>query len=184
MATWKGKILTNCKKGELIKIIMENTGNKDHSQTQITELQDEIRELKGHMVELLNKVDTLLNQQCPPSQIPHPSTAASDTTQAMAPSFADVVKETLKSTLNEEKARSDVIISKVEEKDKDSEFMSPLPVNMRHGPLEHATTMPRRTQKSQLTYKLNEEAKKSGDHHSFSLRGNGETWKFINRDGK
>ena len=89
-------------------IVAENKSLRD----EVSSLRDEVKDLKVKLEALMGFCDYR-----------SPSNTAESTDESNVvsppPTFAEVVKKTLKSTLREESAMSDVIISKLEEKGED-----------------------------------------------------------------
>jgi hypothetical protein len=191
----------------------------------------------------MEKVELMTQNESPPQAIPSTS-YASACFQPMPATVTDALRETLKNTLIEEKVKSEVIVSDVEDKgaNNDLEFVSGLCSKMEFrtkpqaimrlkknqensdkprllkvsfsNPFEARTftarfaevkkvsannlpdikMRPSRTKadreifkkKSAVKNRLNEEAKTAGNHNaqSFSLRENGEIWRFVHLQGK
>ncbi|ELU03510.1 hypothetical protein CAPTEDRAFT_185844 [Capitella teleta] len=111
-------------KEDLVTIVLSvQLQTKDSSSnSEVKELRAEMHELKTQMLELLSKMN-MLSQTRTADQ----GELGSHTVPlATPPTFADIVRSTVKNTIKEEKAQAQVVISNAKEEDSDLQFMSSL----------------------------------------------------------
>lgn len=231
MAVWKKNDLKEKRKEDLIKIVLnlQTLLKENDMKEDVKDLKKEMQELKDQMAELLSKM----------SSLPHMSSASTDDLSSATPSvpsFAAVVKETIKTTMEEDKVKSDLMISNLDDVGNDercmNELCSKIDLNEQSRPIRLVRVGKKkdsnskrllkasfstqfdarkfkasyedaknnetpdllsirvrrcRTREEETVYKtkinrlkeLNEKAKEEGGTTSFSLRENGNIWKYT-----
>ncbi|ELT89710.1 hypothetical protein CAPTEDRAFT_193703 [Capitella teleta] len=156
------------------------------------QLMDEIRDVKKHCLKLQDENRSLLaklekNRPCIGAvELPVDNRAIDK--DAASQSWSHVVEASLKKALRDEQSRSEIMDiptrpSAVVRMGKDGK-KAPRPVKR---PCRGSEEQVRYLKQKEETWKLNDNAKKNGVHESesFSLRNNGEIWKYIkHNDGK
>lgn len=122
MASWNLEKLKSLSKGDLVNVVMDGERLKFSSLTEVAELKNEVQQLKDQMSQLLSKMDALMNS-CKESHAADISAAPGNLADSGSATFADVVKKSVQSVINDDKTKNEIVISKVDEGRDDHAFV-------------------------------------------------------------
>lgn len=222
-------------KTELANILEEVRQGKDERENLKGEIQNLKKEIEDHRKEAKSNQESLLSEiRNLKEQVPKTATSTPAESEA---TYAQVVRSSVRSVMQDEQCKAEMIFSSVEEKGKDRDFVSNLcnKMELQTKPVEITRlgrNQPSNTERprllkvtfptafdarafrakyeevkgkegvpshrvrngrnkdqqalfkknSAIAYKLNDEAKKTNSNASYSLRDNGEVWKFSKQE--